>query len=220
MNIDIDAHIECRIVKGIIQKLTPNPWIKPFLNYIQKNPNLTPERMCQELFCDGGKARVSAVQNILDYFEWSGLLQRNCGSYTLTQAGKESCESGNLWQSFKGTFLFALLPLENSSLLLFEREVPDHWFDGQNDLEDLEIETENIIPYTRSLVIHSLESKFRSVYRESEIQADYNPKKGHVQFSGSIEDDAIENSAFDLSENDDSFFYDNFCEDCGEEDWS
>ncbi len=130
MKIDIRENISYYLVKGKITQRTPNPWIRSFLQYIDKHPNANEFDVCRDLLADNGTARVAAVKNILFFFKEIGLLVFNKGKgYELTADGVEARDSANLWQGKKGVFLFTILDTATDYFILNIQPVPGHWYD-------------------------------------------------------------------------------------------
>lgn len=179
MKIDIQDEIRTIIVKGEISEKIPNPWARAFLQYIQKNPKASLEKIRMDLFGDDGVARKRTVENILHYFQNNGLLQMECGLRSLTEAGLEVLENGALWRSSKGSFLLFLYDLDDGdSLILGHQSVPDDWFDnGTRELEDLESpeEVNWISAADVRIEREKLANELRPTYVECEVDADFNP---------------------------------------------
>ena len=170
MQLNIQENIEFIIVKGSILRREESPWISPFLRYIQENPQATPEQLCRELFADNGKARLTAMQNILHFFCNRGLLEKTRGKYVATPEGEDAVAEGKMWKGFEGSFLATVFCIEDTYLLLHLQDVPEQWFEnGNQDLEEFPADNmeefcqTSFIPYSPEIKIVNLEGQYRPI---------------------------------------------------------
>lgn len=192
MIIDIKNQINYTLVKGEIHILRANPWVRPFLKYIQKNPTATETDICRELFCDNGNARKAAVKNILFFFSQQGFIESNKeNGLLLTQSGLEALDTSNIWQGLKGVFQLTLWTpkADYTPYILDVQPVPDRWYDnGKYGLVEFpEKYGENIcnLPLCPSNVkLDIIGKQGRPTIAEMEINTDI-MRNGKITISGS-----------------------------------
>ena len=187
-----NSNISYRIVKGEIQSLRPNPWIRGFLMYIQEHPQANEQDICRELFCDNGKARLSAVKNILFFYKQSGLIcYDKINGYELTQEGLKAFESCEIWQGLKGAFAVTLWTPDSgfAPFLLNIQPVPDHWYDkGSHEIVDMS-ETygknmQNVELCSDKVKLVEIGKMMRQTYIKTDFKAKLNPINGDVTIKG------------------------------------
>lgn len=188
MKIDIQDEVRSIIVKGEISEKVQNPWARAFLQYIQKNPKASLEKIGTDLFGDDGVARRRTVENILQYFQNNGLLKMEGGLRSLTAEGLEVLANGALWRASKGSFLLIVYDLDDSNrLILGLKSVPDDWFDnGTQELEELESPDE--VNWISSADVRierdKLAKEVRPTYVEYDLDVDFNPVAKTIEISG------------------------------------
>ena len=232
MQLNIQENIEFIIVKGSILRREESPWISPFLRYIQENPQATPEQLCRELFADNGKARLTAMQNILHFFCNRGLLEKTRGKYVLTPEGEDAVAEGKMWKGFEGSFLATVFCIEDTYLLLHLQDVPEQWFEnGNQDLEEFPVDNmeefcqTSFIPYSPEIKIVNLEGQYRPTYiQDTEFTANFSFHKKRLTISGTLnnvkkQEESVECSCYLPEELADSLLesYDNDIDDDDEE---
>lgn len=189
MKIDICKDISFYLVKGEILKLSPNPWIRPFLKYIHEHPNLSECDISRDLFADNGHARVAAAQNILFFFKENGLLDFNKGKgYGLTEEGLHALETAKLWQGMKGVFLFTIWNSMTRSFILNIQPVPEHWYDtAKNAPEEFSDLYGNEDEYPKLCVddirLKYLETSWIETFQKTDFEANVF-ENGSVEISG------------------------------------
>lgn len=178
MKIDIRENISYYLVKGKITQKTPNPWIRSFLQYIDKHPNANEFDICRDLLADNGTARVAAVKNILFFFKENGLLVFNKGKgYELTADGVEALDSAKLWLGKKGVFLFTIWDTATDSFILNIQPVPEHWYDtAKNPPENFSslYDEDNYPKLCFSEIkvdLNDLESSWIETFQDTEFEA-------------------------------------------------
>ncbi|MCQ2049916.1 MAG: hypothetical protein MJZ22_02805 [Candidatus Saccharibacteria bacterium] len=181
MELKIENEIANILIKGEIQMKRQNPWILPFLRYIDEHPHANEEDICRNLFCDNGAARKAAVKNILFFFKQQGLITyNNVNGHTLTNDGQEACITGSIWQGMKGAFDITLwYPY---GIILNVQPVPEHWYDnGKYGLEDLPEEygknLENLILCSNSVKLNSVGKSYRPTHINTDFSAQVNSKR-------------------------------------------
>ncbi|SHK94416.1 hypothetical protein [Fibrobacter sp. UWEL] len=188
---NINDNITYRLVKGDIQMKRMNPWIRPFLRYIENHPHCNEVDICRDLLCDNGNARKAAVKNILFFFKQQGLLAYDSvNGYELTNNGMAAFESGNIWQGMKGAFAITLWTpsADCPPFILDVQPVPEHWYDsGKNGLEDFPEEYGNnlcnLTLCSKSIKLDVVKRLCRPTYFNTDFKAKVN-SKGEVKISG------------------------------------
>ncbi|MCF0217059.1 MAG: hypothetical protein HUK21_11375 [Fibrobacteraceae bacterium] len=192
MNINIKNNISFYIVKGEVEKRSPNLWIRAFLRYISERPLASPTEICRDLFGDNGKAREKAVKNILVFFQENGIIAKfKDKGYQLTNEGIKALNTGILWQGIKGAFLvtFWTPAYGYDPIVLNFLEVPDNWYnEGRNGFEEIpDNYGENFSNLTLcSNDIRNLKigDRMRPTFFHAEFKADFDPRNGEIHIAG------------------------------------
>ncbi|MCQ2124718.1 MAG: hypothetical protein MJZ25_11085 [Fibrobacter sp.] len=212
MELYIDNEIKNYLVKGEIKIKRKNPWVLPFLRYIEEHPHTNEEGISRDLFCDNGAARKSAVKNILFFFKQQGLISYdNVNGYSLTETGNDVFLTSSIWLGMKGAFDITLWQPYGSQVpfILNVQPVPEHWYDnGKNGLEDIPEEygtnLENLILCSDSVKLDSIGKYYRPTHINTDFSAQVNSKR-QVNIKANPKVDGMDSYELNFTINEDTY---------------
>lgn len=207
--INIKNDIKYCLVKGEIRTRTENPWIRPFLQYIDKNPNANECDISSDLFGDNGFARKNAVKGILHYFKGTGLVEQGPNGIFLTEEGKKSFDTSKIWQGKKGVFRITLWEISPEDVIILDiKDVPENYYDnGKNDCENFPEEygenLDNVFRSVEELQIEKIDKRYRPINECFEYFSVYDTQTKEVKISAKHGKDEKKNfeTVFVLPEN-------------------